>query len=193
MAEHLYGKVQALLDKLQRLLLEQAQTQLPNATSILDIGCYQGRFLAHVALLYPKAKLTGIDISEKRIQRAHRGATAQLRFQVVSVEQTSFDDESFDLIFACRTMHHWGNKQQGLREVARLLTSDGLFLLGDPFIEGPLRHNWFNWLMEKLDGGRFTHPKDLKHMLSEAGLQVIEKTAVPYSGKMLSVCVITKM
>jgi len=181
------------MDSMQKLLLKQALHRMPSATSVLDVGCYRGRFLAHVAINYPSAKLTGIDISERVIQKAQRYTGTRSQFLVASIAQAPFEDESFDLIFACRTLHHWDDKEQGLCEVARILKPGGLFLLGDPFIEGPLLRGWFNRAMEKFDGGRFTHPTELNKMLSRAGLRTIDKTVLPFSGTMLSIYVIAKL
>ena len=177
---------------IQQLLLEQARGRLPHASEIVEIGCGSGMFTAHVARAFPHAALTGADISAKAIRRAEKRQGALAQWHVAPAESMPFKDESFDLIFACLTFHHWSDKQQGLREVARILKPEGLFLLGDPFSEGLLQRRSLNWVAQKLDGGKFTHLEDLEHMLTCADMQLISKTVVSSSVKMLSVCAITR-
>jgi len=44
--------------------------ELENATSLLDMGCGEGLQLEWVRKKFPYLNLTGIDISERRIERA---------------------------------------------------------------------------------------------------------------------------
>src|SRR5262249_35268815 len=49
-------------------------------TSILDVGCGGGHFLAQVASLYPEISCRGIDISGEAIQQANQKARKNLHF-----------------------------------------------------------------------------------------------------------------
>jgi ubiquinone/menaquinone biosynthesis C-methylase UbiE len=180
------------MDQMQRLMLSKAYARFSEAASILEVGCGKGAFLADIATTFPSATLTGVDISEKAIAFARQVTRARIPLQVASIEQAPFDDETFDLIFAHKTLHHWANKQQGLCEAARILKSGGLLLVGDAFAQGPLRHDWIRWTAEKIDGGRFARSNDMAHMLESAGLDLVEETVVPGSGRFLSVSVISK-
>jgi ubiquinone/menaquinone biosynthesis C-methylase UbiE len=162
-------------------------------SSILEVGCGDGTFLSsEIAATFSQASLAGIDVSQKAINTARRVSGPHIRYQVAPIEDAPFADETFDLVFACMTFHHWSDKQRGLLEVSRILKPQGVFLMGDPITDGLLRYRWLNWTAEKLDGGAFTHPDDLERMLSAAHLRLISVTPVPHTSKTLSVCVIGK-
>jgi ubiquinone/menaquinone biosynthesis C-methylase UbiE len=180
------------MDYLQRLMLERACIMQPNAASILEVGYGRGAFLADIAAAFSGASLSGIDTSEKAIQYAQRSLRPRVHLQVASIERAPFGDGTFDLVFACKTFHHWSDKQQGLREVARVLKPGGILLLGDAFADGPLRHRWIHWIAEKTDGGTFTRSDDMRCMFDVAGLRQVEEIVVPNSGRFLSVNVIAK-
>ncbi|MCL2492093.1 MAG: class I SAM-dependent methyltransferase [Coriobacteriia bacterium] len=182
------------MNQLQRQMLDEARGRRPDATMILEVGCGQGAFLNQLTDVYPSAELVGIDISAQAIEAARRRSfpSTPIQWHVASVEHLPFSDETFDVVFAGKTMHHWENKQRALSQIARVLKDEGLLVLGDPFTDGPLRSPWFNRLNERLDGGTFTSLEDLKSMLAQARLHLVTKQFVPWSGKTLSVCVISK-
>ena len=182
------------MDHIQNLMLEQlARTAPEGSLSILEVGCGKNALLPYVATLSPHATLTGIDVSQKAIDTARRISRTPVKWQVASVEHTPFEDDQFDIVLACRTLHHWKDKAQGLAEISRILKPQGFLLLGDPFTEGLLAHSWLNWIAEKLDGGTVTSLGDLQCMLALTRLQLTDKIVVPSSAGMLLVCMITKL
>jgi len=90
------------------------------------------------------------------------------------------------------TLHHWKSKQKGLTEIARVLTADGVIVIVDPIVAGPLTHGWVNRLAERLDGGSFTQPEEFAQIIEHAGLKIIEQGFVPQSLKTVSVYVLGK-
>jgi ubiquinone/menaquinone biosynthesis C-methylase UbiE len=102
---------------------------------VLEYGCGEGGNA--FALASRGASVTGIDISEVRIQRAIARAEGLggLTFKVMNAERLEFPDNSFDLICGAAILHHL-DLDLALAEVARTLKDDGKAV----FLE-PLGHN----------------------------------------------------
>jgi S-adenosylmethionine-diacylgycerolhomoserine-N-methlytransferase len=43
-------------------ILKEIRARLTGATEIVEIGCGTGRNLAHLARIFPEARITGIDL-----------------------------------------------------------------------------------------------------------------------------------
>jgi len=178
-------------DRRRITLLEYALRSKPDALSLLEVGCGSGSVLAAASALYPRAALTGIDCNPKRIEGARR-RTPHIRWHTAPVEHLPFSDATFDLVLAGMTFHHWTDKQQGLREIARVLAPDGVFVLVDPIMAGPLSHGWLGRLAQRLDGGQFTDPEDFERMTRRADLRILEQAIIAGSMKTLSVFVLAR-
>ena len=99
---------------------------------ILDMGIGTGRF---ASLLAKKgASIEGIDISEKMIKKAKKKLKEQpANFTVADAgEHIPFGDNSFDYIICIRVLKYIVSWKRTIKEVARVLNRDGLFLLEIP-------------------------------------------------------------
>jgi len=139
---------------------------------VLDVGCGTGRLLKAAADRWSRARMTGVDVSEKMIIEAQRKHERDPRFSFKQGDASAlpFGAASFDAAFSTMSLHHWGEQVSGIREVARVLRPGGLFVLADVdapfiFVIGPL----FNWI----DGSRFRAPEDIRRLLEGAGLSVV--------------------
>ena len=93
---------------------------------VLDVGCGTGRLVRWIAeRLGPKARVTGIDPLEGRIEIARsRGGSA--RFEVGQAENLgAFEDASFDAICMSSVFHWVLDKAKALAEVRRVLRPGG--------------------------------------------------------------------
>jgi SAM-dependent methyltransferase len=99
----------------------------------LDVGCGGGhvayRAAPHVHLV------TACDPSADMVRvvaatAAERGIS-NLRTVRGPAERLPFDDNSFDIAATRFSAHHWADLDAGLREVARTLKPNGLFLVAD--------------------------------------------------------------
>jgi len=103
------------------------------AAEFLDVGCGGGhvayRAAPHVHLV------TACDPSADMLRVV--GATAaernitNLRTARGPAERLPFDDTCFDIAATRFSAHHWADLDAGLREVARVLKPNGLFLVVD--------------------------------------------------------------
>ena len=72
--------------------------------SVLDVGCGPGTISADLARLVAPGGVTGIDLAPEVVEVARQSAEGidgvDLAFQVGDVYQLSFDDSSFDVVYA---------------------------------------------------------------------------------------------
>ncbi len=97
------------------------------ADRALDVGCGAG--LSTIALASLARQVTGLE--PVPVMLAHwRHVAARARFVVGQAERLPFAAESFDLVAAAGSLNY-ADVALALAEIARVLTSDGTFLLYD--------------------------------------------------------------
>lgn len=98
------------------------QLGVGEATRYLDVACGSG-FAANLASLRG-ARVTGLDASETLIDIA-RARTPDGDFRVGDMFALPFDDGTFDVVTSFNGI--WNGCDDALREVRRVLTTDGQF------------------------------------------------------------------
>ena len=99
---------------------------------ILDVGCSTGTAAANIFDL-TKTDYSGIDISEEYISLA-RKKYSHKKFLTMDATDMKFKDQTFDIVLFNGVMHHMSNEliDNCLKEVNRVLKSDGYILIGEP-------------------------------------------------------------
>jgi SAM-dependent methyltransferase len=105
-------------------------------SNILDLACSVGQSTTALKQRYPDARVWGIDHSAPMLKAAHRRAVlldSDVTFSQRLVEDTRFDDQQFDLIFAFILFHELPKRiiADTVHEAARLLRPGGLFVVYD--------------------------------------------------------------
>ena len=75
---------------------------------ILDMGCSTAHFTQALQETYPEAKITGVDLSATTLEHAQRVGNAHgwdWDLYQRAAEDTSFDDDSFDLVASYILLH----------------------------------------------------------------------------------------
>ena len=96
---------------------------------VLEAGIGTGRNLEHYP---PEARVLGIDISPRMLDRARRRAARlgrDSRLEVGNVERLPFEEESFDTVVATCLFCSVPDPVQGLRELGRVARPGGEILL----------------------------------------------------------------
>lgn len=113
---------------------------------ILDLGCGSGTFSKQLTLLYPKARIVGLDLAWAMLIEAKKKQGWRRKWSLVTADmkRMPFASGIFDLIFANQVIH-WANPlSHVLRELNRVMNVNGCFMfttLGpDTFIE--LKNAW---------------------------------------------------
>lgn len=109
------------------------RSQVTAATEILEIGCGDGLVTERLALAFPGAALTGIDISPQP-GRLYGGDRTRVRFLRSSAEELSAAEAArFQLVIIADVLHHvpYPNWTRFLSSVSPLLTDGATLVLKD--------------------------------------------------------------
>lgn len=126
---------QALLNK-NHILYEMAN--IASSHHVLDAGCGIGGSSIWMAKQHGN-QVTAITISKQQAQHAYRhakrlGVSKKITFAVADFCATTYDDESFDVIWGLESVCHALNKNDFLTEAYRLLRPGGRIVICDGFI-----------------------------------------------------------
>ena len=101
---------------------------------ILDIGCGGGTNIYNMAKKAQNGKVYGLDYSPKAVKRSkelNKSLIKQNRAEILegSVSKMSFENETFDIITAIKTVFFWPDLINDFREVKRVLKDNGKFII----------------------------------------------------------------
>jgi len=106
-----------------------------NGTKVLELGCGTGEFTKRVAST--GADITAIDISPDLLKTAETLVkNNNVRFRIQNVEETDFEDESFEVVFGSSILHHL-NLRPALADMYRILKKGGRVVFTEPNILNP--------------------------------------------------------
>lgn len=150
----------AILEEFMRLIVSRIPR---NDLRILDVGCGTG---ANLEMLAGFGKSEGVDVSDEALEfcrakglSVHKGLA----------EKLPFEDESFDVVTALDVVEHLDDDVTGLREMARVLKSDGRTLIFVPAFM------WLWGVQDDISNHRIRYTKkQIVERLEQAGF-VIER------------------
>ncbi len=140
-----YEQAAKVQHEIGQRLLERLHYLKIQPQYILDLGCGPGVFSRELALLYPKARIIGLDLATGMLCEARKKQSWRCKWSLVAADMNHlpFPTGFFDLIFANQVIH-WGSLEQVLRELNRVMKANACFMfttLGpDTFKE--LKHSW---------------------------------------------------
>ncbi len=124
---------------------------------VLDLGCGTGRlyqlfekFQGSEQILY-----TGVDNSSGQIEAA-RKQYPDATFDVGDMTALSYEDDSFDVIYAIASFHHLGDKEtrlEALQEIKRVLAPGGTLVMTNWNLTG-------EWGVQKVAKGDYQDAGD---------------------------------
>ena len=119
----------------QRVVSEFLKYLTPDKNlKVLDVGCGTGTFTA--MFLKFGFELYGLDISGTCIERA-RNRYSNIEFEQGDIEDTRFEDSSFDVILLSGVLHHFPDIARAVHECYRILKKGGCILAYDPHRGNP--------------------------------------------------------
>lgn len=96
---------------------------LGSARTVINVGAGTGSY-------EPRDRaVTAIEPSATMIARRPPGAARAIR---ASADDLPFEDDAFDAAMAVLTVHHWPDRQAGLREMRRVATGPLVIVTFDP-------------------------------------------------------------
>lgn len=88
----------------------------------LDIGSGTGNYT--IAMHQKGLNMTGVEPSNEMIQVA-RNRNQEINWVQAAAESIPIENETFDGIIGCLTLHHWNDIGKGFRELYRVLKPSG--------------------------------------------------------------------
>jgi ubiquinone/menaquinone biosynthesis C-methylase UbiE len=112
----------------KRRLIEQAR--IPDAASVLDLGCGTGTLTIMLKHVCPRADVRGLDGDPKALQIAElksERAGVEISFDRGLAYDLPYPDHNFDRVLSSLVFHHLSRERKGetLAEVARVLRPGG--------------------------------------------------------------------
>ncbi len=103
----------------------------PEPSAVLDFGVGIGNSLPHLARLFPKAAVTGVDVSQRSLQVAEHRFPGVARLLAYDGQAVPLPEGSFELIFSACVFHHIDPGEHGgiFAELHRLLRPGGLMVV----------------------------------------------------------------
>ena len=117
------GKNYAELRKPDRRIARIIESALGPAQTVLNVGAGAGSYEP------TDRSVTAVEPSREMIRKRGPGAAKAIQ---ASADDLPFDDKSFDASMAILTIHHWRDKEAGLRELRRLTRGRIVLLTFDP-------------------------------------------------------------
>lgn len=160
--------------------------KLPADARVLDVGCGGGANLKRFLQLCPQGHAEGIDYSQeavafsRKVCSRHQG---RCRIRQGDAMALPYGDNRFDLVSAFETVYFWPNLRRGFREVHRVLTPGGRFLI---VCEGSGEES-ARW-EELIKGMKVHSPEQLEEALHAAGFPKIDL----HRGKKGRICLVAE-
>ncbi len=144
---------QEALENTNKVLLNLAD--IKNSDSVLDAGCGVGGAAVYIHK-YTGAKVTGVTLSQRQLDTANyfsqtEGVNDKVNFQLMDFTETTFPDQSFDVIWACESVCHVPDPTKFINEAFRLLKSGGRLVLFDFFRNNDNKIDKKEWLRKWCD------------------------------------------
>jgi ubiquinone/menaquinone biosynthesis C-methylase UbiE len=156
---------------LQTWMSEFAQHAPPQRPlAVLDLGCGVGRFTPALADTFG-GPVYGVEPSEQmRRQAAEHPAVTYL---AGTAEAIPLEDNAVDVVLLFLTLHHWTDKLQGLKEVARVLRPGGVVLLRTQFGDRMPDLFWYRYFpnARQVDAAMYLGFDEVRALAEQAGLR----------------------
>ena len=145
-------------------IARRIEAALGDAETILNVGAGAGSYEP------PGRKITAVEPSAEMI--AQRAPSNAIVVQG-SAENLPFEDAAFDASMAVLTIHHWSDRERGVKEMRRVTRGKIVFLTHDP----SFRKFWlfdYSPALVTLDEGQMPRMTDYEKWLGS-----VEVSAVP--------------
>lgn len=114
-------------DKVERIALRRLMPR--RGKRVLELGAGFGRLSSEYLAAYDQVVLLDYSISQLEYARAQLGTSEKFVYVAADAYALPFKAAQFDGVSMVRTIHHMQNVQLALRQIARVMTDNGVFLL----------------------------------------------------------------
>jgi len=123
---------------------------VPDATSILEIGCGEGAVTELLAEIYPEARITAIDITP-RAGRLYRGRHDGVEFLNATIQDVArHRPAAFDLVLISDVVHHIPDVLRAeVLQAARSAIAPGGHLIFKDWAKSPSPIHWLCYASDR--------------------------------------------
>jgi len=124
--------------------LEGLEEKLQAGARVADVGCGHGSSTVILAKAYPKSTFVGFDYHAPSIEAARKhaassGVADRVTFQVARAQD--YPGKNYDAVFFFDCLHDMGDPVGAARHVRETLTTDGTWMLVEPFANDRVEDN----------------------------------------------------
>lgn len=185
------GSAQAMRRQLIPLIKKKFEMSDGEGLRFLEIGSGTGSLTRSVALAFPKAQITCLDISPHYLKESQKKLSEFKRINFVQgmAEDLTFKDESFDAVFSCYLFHELPEKirDEVVAEKYRVLKNGGFMAVVDSIQKDD--DPTLNWALEQFPQDfhepfyknyveKKTEDTFLKHRLTEISSEIAFLTKI---------------
>ncbi len=165
------GRRQIIRSFLERIVRDLKASRSDEALHVLDVGCGTG---ANLEMLSEFGNAEGVDVSSEALSFCQGRGLTQVKLG--EAEALPYEDNSFDLVTGLDVVEHLDDDLAGLKEMRRVLRTDGRVLLFVPAF-------MFLWgVQDDVSNHRRRYRlSELKSVLIKAGFEVERATYVNLS------------
>lgn len=106
---------------------------------VLDLGCGTGALTQLALDALPFARIAGVDLSPAMVDTARERLGGRVRLFEADAEHLPFSEGSFDAVLANDVLHYLPDGPRASFEAWRVLSRDGMLVLGDSWAPAPAR------------------------------------------------------
>jgi len=122
------------------LMANLLDLNVKKSMKVLDVGCGAGGTSIYLAMKYPNVTFTGITLSANEIKLAKKLKQhcniSNAEFLVGNFIDTAFPNDFFDGVFALDSSCYAEDKTDFVKEMSRVIKSNGRFVVLDGFLTG---------------------------------------------------------
>lgn len=184
------GFLQKIWHEWKWLVFQNLLSKTSTPRTVLEVGCAGGHLSGLLKGLFPKAKITGIDVYEAAVAEAAR-RFPQLTFKVADAHKLPFASQSYDLVVCSETIEHVVDPEKVIREMGRVLKKDGSLLIEMDSGSGLFRvvwAIWTKWGKGKVWKDAHLHPftaRELEQLIKTCGFRIKYKL-ISHAGMAIS-------
>lgn len=141
---------------------------------ILDAGCGKGRYLLELQKVIPSNKYYAMDISD----RVMRDLPENIERARGTLTNIPFEDGIFDIVFACESLEHAIHFTNSLKELMRIIKTDGKVVIID---KNKSANKVKRWKIENFE--QWFSDKEFKRFADEYGCKIDIIQNVPYENE----------
>jgi SAM-dependent methyltransferase len=124
--------------------LDGVETKLNSGIRVADVGCGHGASTILMAKAFPRSTFMGFDYHRPSIEHARKAASEagladRVRFEVSKAKD--YPGQDYDFVTFFDSLHDMGDPVGASSHVLRSLSSDGTWMLVEPFAGDKLEDN----------------------------------------------------